>query len=44
MWKSPAVKASKEYKKQHQILRDHWEKIKTIILPYLPGAFPGKVN
>ena len=36
---SAAVKSCTNYKKQHQNC-DHSEKTKTLILPYLSGAFP----
>ena len=42
VWKSPAIKASTNYKKQHQTL---WTlRKKTIILSYLSEEFPDKVN
>ena len=41
--KSPAVKASTNYKKQQETLRS-LRKLRTRVLSYLSGAFPDKVN
>ena len=43
VWKYPAVKASANTRGDIEHC-DHWEKIRTIILSYLSGAFPDKVN
>ena len=43
IWKSPALKPVQITKRNIKYC-DHWEKIRTIILSYLSGAFLDKVN